>query len=132
MAKGGSRHRNVGGHSKKKGGSRGTREHEIFFVGPEFNDGLNLTVRDGSAWYKKLWTGDTLLLKETGRDEVIQKARVVGKWVALFSEIPEELLEHEHCPDCRTREGLLEHGMKPAYPDFTEQNEVSLIFFQLM
>jgi len=101
-------------------------KHDLLFLEPVFHPGLNVTVRNGDKWMKAD-VGDDLLIKKTGEDKIIHTGMLLGKAYVPFKLIPDEWLAHEHDPKCLTREGLFEHGMKPAYPDFTEDDFVTVL-----
>lgn len=103
-------------------------KHDLFFLEPVFHSGFNVTVRNGEKWMEAK-VGDRLLLKKTGDDKVIHTAYLCGKAFMPFRMIPERWLAIEHDPKCRTLKGLLKHGMKPAYPDFTKDSFVTVLFF---
>lgn len=105
-------------------------QHELFFLNPVFHSGLNMTVRNGDKWMKTN-IGDQLTIKETGKDQTIYTGTVIGKAYIPFKMIPDEWLAYDHDPSCHNREGLLLYGMKPAYPDFTEDNYVTVLFFNI-
>jgi len=107
----------------------GPAYHDLFFLEPIFHSGLNVTVRKGDKWMEKAEVGDDLFIKKTDEDSVLYKATLVGKAFIPFMLIPDEWLAYEHDPNCRTREGLLTHGMKPAYPGFTETKFVTVLLF---
>jgi len=91
---------------------------------------MNVTVRNGNKWLKAN-VGDQLVIKKTGGEQIIYAGTVVGKAYIPFKMIPDTWLANEHDPDCRTREGLFLHGMKPAYPNFTENNYVTVLLFTI-
>jgi len=105
-------------------------KHELLFLCPVFHQGLNVTIRNGNKWMKAN-VGDQLLIKETGEDQIIYTGTVVGKAYIPFKMIPNEWLAYEHDPCCRTRKGLLIHGMQPAYHDFNENNYVTVLLFNI-
>ena len=105
-------------------------QHDLLFLNPVFHDGLNITVRNGDKWMK-VSVGDQLLIKKTGSEKVIYTGTLVGKAHIPFKLIPDAWLANEHDPDCRTRDGLLRNGMIPAYPDFTEENYVTVLLFTI-
>lgn len=105
-------------------------QHELLFLNPVFHVGLNVTVRNGDKWMRA-GINDQLLIKQTGIDKIIYTATLIGKALIPFKLIPDEWLANEHDPNCRNRKGLLLYGMQPAYPDFTEDNRVTVLFFQI-
>ncbi len=105
-------------------------QHELLFINPVFHKGINVTVRNGDKWMKA-GVNDEVVIKKTGNDQVIYTATVVGKAYIPFKLISDEWLMKEHDPNCQNREGLLLYGMKPAYPNFTEDNYVTVLFFNI-
>lgn len=104
-------------------------DYELFFQNPQFHKGLNVTVRNGDKWMK-VNVGDMLFIKETGKKRLIANGTVVGKALLPAKLIPKELLQYEHDPSCRNIDGLLLE-MKRVYPDFSENNLVTVLLFDL-
>lgn len=104
-------------------------EHELLFQNPVFNSGLNVTCRNGDKWMK-VNIGDSLAIKETGKDQVIATGTVLGKALLPAKLIPESLLYYEHDPSCRNLDGLL-CEMKRVYPGFSEDSMVTVLLFNL-
>ncbi len=107
------------------------RDHDLYFLTPEFHPGINLTVRAGRKW-RKAQCGDQLFLLETGEEHCIRgRAIVVSVVSTTYGQIPHTVLALEHDPACRTREGLTA-AMRRAYPDagpILDNDEMCLIFF---
>ncbi|HDZ37663.1 MAG TPA: hypothetical protein ENH62_05155 [Marinobacter sp.] len=77
------------------------------FQNAVFNDGLNVTVRQGDKWHGT--TGSVPVIDIAGRtfDEKYRgEAYVLGSLLLFFDDIPAGLLRHEHDPSCRTKKGL--------------------------
>ena len=108
------------------------KEHVMEFLNPVFNKGVNLTVRNGIKWAYKVAPDDILLLKKTGCDEVVARARVFGAYMTEdFTnnpEMPETWLALEHDPECRTIEGLTA-AMDRAYGKGNWGEKVVAVFF---
>lgn len=102
-------------------------QHELLFQNPVFHAGLNVTVRNGDKWMKAN-IGDSLAIKETGKDKVIKVGVVVGKALLPAKFIPESLLQYEHDLSCHNLMGLLTE-MKRIYPDFSKNSLVTILFF---
>lgn len=106
---------------------------DLLFLDPEFLDGINITVRRGRKWDDIVHRLPYLVdLKETGDDEVLGRAEIVGKMVVRFADLAgeEELLWLEHAEDCTSYDGLLD-AMCDAYgDDFSEDEEVTVLFFR--
>ncbi len=81
---------------------REPKEHTIKFENPVFETDLNVTIRNGPKWADTLGLGDVL---EWG-DPYGMYGRVVGVAYVSLEEAPSALLELNHDPACRTREGL--------------------------
>ena len=96
---------------------------ELKFNNSIFNEGINLTVRNGIKWaFVK-----SAFIAYLGYP--IELHRQIFK----FSDLKNysELLLDEHDPECRTYDGLLS-VMKETYPDFNEDNIVTLIWFNTL
>ncbi len=104
-------------------------DHELLFQNPVFNDGLNVTVRNGDKWMKAN-IGDTLILKETGKPEEIKRAKLIGKGLFPAILVPQDLLSSEHDPACRNVFGLVEE-MKRIYEGFQDSNLVTVLLFKV-
>jgi len=104
-------------------------QHELLFQNPVFQQGINVTVRNGDKWMK-VNIGDELVIKETGKDEVIVSGKVIGKALLPASLCPTELLFYEHDPNCRCVSGLIK-VMENIYPNFAPNNLVTIIIFEL-
>lgn len=104
-------------------------EHELLFSNPVFHDGVNVTVRKGDKWMKAN-VGDTLLIKETGKNQQIAKGTLVGQAYLPLLLIPEVWLTFEHDPGCRNRAGLLAE-LKKNYPNVTKDTWVTVLLFKL-
>jgi hypothetical protein len=104
-------------------------QHELLFQNPVFHPGLNVTVRNGDKWMK-VDIGDSLVIKETGKDQQIAHGKVIGKALLPIKLIPDALLQYEHDPSCRNLAGLISE-MKRVYPDFSEGNLVTVLLFSL-
>lgn len=104
---------------------------ELLFLNPEMKKGLNVTVRNGSKWMG-VSIGEKLSIKETGNDKELYQCEIIGKSYIPFYLIPDKWLRNEHDKKCRTMKGLLEYGMKPAYKDFTQNNYVTVLFFEIL
>lgn len=104
-------------------------QHELFFQNPIFHKGLNVTVRNGDTWMK-VSIGDTLVIKETGKEQLVTTATVVGKALLCVKLVPESVLQYEHDPSCRNLAGLLLE-MKRVYSNFSEDNLVTVLLFHL-
>ncbi len=82
----------------------------MYFKKPMFKmGGLQTTIRLGTKWHK-LNPGDTLKLKTSGScenpDEKVGKAYVNGALYERLDRLPQWVLEKEHDPKARTKEGL--------------------------
>lgn len=81
--------------------------HSIEFLNPVFNDGLNVTVRDGSKWANRVRLGDHLMPTRPGETPPHDaQNRVVGVFYCSLDDLPAAILRHEHDPTCRTKAGL--------------------------
>lgn len=105
-----------------------TKEKPVLqFKNPVFKEGVNVTVWHGDKWLHKVAVGDTVSIAETDGD-TLGAALVVGLLYMPARLIPLEVLELEHDPKCRTRDGLFE-VMKEVYPDFTIHSPCTVVLF---
>lgn len=106
------------------------KQHDLYFANPVFHTGINITVRDDNEWMKKAEIGDELFLQKTGEGKVGFIVPLVGKMYLPLNWIPDEVLNLEHDPLCRTFDGLL-HEMRRVYrPEFSITNMVAVLFFR--
>lgn len=96
----------------------------LLFSNPTFNDGINLTVRKGHKWHCERQAH----LDLGGKMSVFLP--IMHTRLAVFDELTDADLVHEHDPICRTKEGLF-GVLQEVYPGFLETDEVTLIHFIL-
>ena len=95
---------------------------ELKFSNPVFHAGTNLTVRRGLKWYREQWaTVDVWGVKGVVRLSCMSHR---------FSLLTDHWVRDEHDPACRTVAGLLAE-MQRVYPGFSENEEVTLVRFDL-
>ena len=83
------------------------QSHTIEFQNPVFHDGINVTVRNGDKWARKLKLGDHLMPTRTGETPPYDSQnRVIGIYYCSLDELPATVLRQEHDPKCRTKSGL--------------------------
>jgi len=97
------------------------------FKNPVFKEGVNVTVRHGDKWLHAVSVGDTVVIKETD-GEALGEAMVVGQLYLPARLIPQEVLDLEHDPKCKTHKGLFA-VMKEVYPDFHEHSPCTVLLF---
>lgn len=85
---------------------------------------LSTTVRRGTKW-----------LGTTGRVPVTEKgwptpfdALVYRTEMMSYEDVSEDIILHEHDPDCRTREGL-DQALQKAYGALVPEELVTVIWF---
>ena len=77
------------------------------FLNPVFNEGLNVTVRNGDKWLHRISPGDKIAVTKTGETPPVDSQnRVIGVFYCSLDELPAAILRHEHDPACRTKAGL--------------------------
>ena len=107
------------------------QDHDLYFLNPVFESGLNLTVRAGRKW-SKARCGDRLFLLKTGEENKIrERATVVAAVSTTYGQIPHTVLPLEHDPSCRDAKGLAA-SMREAYSEdgpILDGAEMCLIFF---
>ena len=95
---------------------------ELKFSNPVFHAGTNLTVRRGTKWHREQWAtvqiGDTRLTVR------------LSCMTHRFAWLTDHWVRDEHDPACRTVAGLLAE-MQRVYPGFSEQEEVTLVRFNV-
>lgn len=90
------------------------------------NRTINVTVRRGSKWADLGRDQEIVLASQNGT--TTQKAHVICAQIMPFSHIPDALIEHEHDPECRDRDGLLK-TMQSVYPGFMETEAVTVVLY---
>lgn len=98
------------------------------FLNPDIQEGLNLTVRNGSKW-ADLKCGEALRVVKTGEEDTELGRVVVINAVrrSVLDGLPSDLLRYEHDPSCRSPEGLRK-ALDEAYPDGWGP-DLTLLFF---
>lgn len=76
--------------------------HEIEFQNPQFNEGIQNTVRNGDKWLKAR-LGDQIEFQYKGR---LVRAYVVGVLYGQLDDIPASIFRSNHDPKCRTKAGI--------------------------
>lgn len=104
-------------------------EHKLLFSNPVFHEGVNVTVRKGDKWMKAN-VGDTLLIKDASKNQLVANGMLVGQAYLPLLLIPEVWLTFEHDPGCRNRAGLFAE-LKRIYPDVTKDTWVTVLLFKL-
>jgi hypothetical protein len=99
----------------------------MHFNNPVFHDGENLTVRRGIKW-ASAYEGCVILAPDIKGAIIVRRVIVMPFKELACIDIP--MLASEHDPACRTYDGLLE-TMREIYPDFIEQEIVTLVFFEI-
>lgn len=99
----------------------------MYFENPEFNDGINLTVRRGTKWDQ--FRGD-MYLQGVEKESPNNVGTIIETKVMRFEDIQKEDLELEHDSRCRDYEGLLE-CMREVYDDFDVYEIVTLVYFKV-
>ena len=96
----------------------------MYFLNPEFKEKSNITVRRGPKWSSCLETIEVrdIYGKILGETEIVQTMSI------KFCEMPKPALKLNHDPNCRTYDGLL-NMMRKVYPQFQENEIVTLVFF---
>jgi len=105
----------------------------LLFLNPTFHPGDNYTVRLGKKWHDRVSVGEHVYLAETGAEELpLHEARISGKYLFKLDDLPQHVLDCEHNPRCRTRDGM-KAGMREAYPDVVDwdEQEMTVLRFSL-
>ena len=101
---------------------------------PQSTKGVQITVRNGPKWSKRVTPGmivDAGPPAFDGRYEDLTEVKIVGVLITTFAALTDEIIEYDQDPKCRTREGLLAE-MKRVYPSFEETNLVTVLFFEFV
>lgn len=111
-------------------GSPKLTSHKLKFLNPTFKEGVQITVRNGPKWSKRVVPDMTLTVAETNGDDVGVVA-IRGALLTTFDALPNEILFREHDPTCRNYAGLLGE-MRRVYPGFKETDVVTVLFFEFI
>jgi len=109
-------------------------QHELLFLNPVLQTGLNVTVRKGDKWFSKARAGDELNIYETGKTNFHERkafGKVVGLAFLPCNMIPSEWLLLEHDLTCRNQWGL-QKAMLRAYSNFKVNDLVTVILFDVL
>jgi hypothetical protein len=103
-------------------------EYLLEFINPVYHQGLNVTVRRGIKWYDKAKIGDKVWINQTGNNCPEIDGIIVGLKYEQFLYLRKDELAFEHDPDCKDISGLRK-AMIRAYPDFTDDEDVTVLSF---
>ena len=103
-----------------------TKLRLIKFNNPEFQPGLNVTIRAGADWFGKLRIGQKFYL---GDKTQIGICRLL--FVSRCCDLPVFLIELEHCPELRSKEALYK-ALKAMYSDLAPEDVVSAVGFEVL
>jgi len=105
----------------------GINNYEIVmkFQNPIFRKGLMQTTRKGTEWARGT-NGHVRICN--GKNKFIGGIWIVYSHSLKFKDVMDEEIQMNHDPECQTREGLF-NAMKTFYPDFSEDDVVSLVYF---
>lgn len=90
-------------------------------------------MRLGNKWWDRVRVGDKVRIAKTGaKDVTLHEAEINGRFTFKMKYLPEYVLEGEHDPRCRTREGMIA-AMKESYPDVEnlEEQDVTVLRFKV-
>ena len=103
---------------------------KLLFSNPVFHDGINVTVRNGYKWADALGEIVDVVDADAVEPEEPMMAHVLGVLTMQLDKIPESILEHEHDPNCRTPEGILQEMQSVYGDDLQEDAPVTVLFFE--
>lgn len=112
------------------------KKHELKtlpFLTPTFHSSSNYTVRLGRKWWDSVRLGDCVKIAKTGEEHtMLHKAEISGRFMFKMKYLPNYVLDKEHDPNCRTREGMIA-AMREAYPDVDDwdEQEVTVLRFEI-
>jgi hypothetical protein len=94
------------------------------FSNPVFHPGVNVTVREGSKWLRKVGPG---------REFMVGDRRAMCHFLhnCRFNSIPPSMLSYEHDPACRNIRGLYD-VMTRLYKKFNQNSVVTLVGFEVL
>jgi len=105
---------------------------DLLFKNPTFHDGLNWTCRKGSKWFDVDCPPEGFPVIDTNHsDKVLGFAHSEYRTFSKFREIKNSDFSKQHDPNCRNYDDLLKE-MQKLYPGFTEEYEVTIIFFEFV
>lgn len=106
------------------------RKHDLEFINPGFNIGVNSTVRLGTKWAEKCLIGDQVKCID-GNGKIWGVGNVVGMCLLPFNMIPDSIIVQQHSIHTQNRYGLAKE-MKLAYGDeFNEERLCTVILFEM-
>ena len=98
------------------------------FNNPVFFEGVNVTVRKGEKWRNIFDDGYKDVTIKATNGETLGTGRLKAVEYCKFTDIKIGWLAMEHDDSCYTIEGL-KAAMLKAYPDFKDDDFVSVVFF---
>lgn len=105
-------------------------EKYMHFYNGVFEQGKRLlTVRQGHKWHNMLSKNQMFTIVDMDGSAPI-RAKSLGTEVRYFNLIDEDELKISANPECRTKKGLT-HNMKITYMDFSEREDVSMVYFEV-
>lgn len=102
----------------------------MFFEHNVHGRGVNVTVRRGKKW-SDLRNDEEIRLMQTDGADAAYRARVVVALTMAFAHVPTGVLPYCNDPDCRTLSGLVA-TMRRLYPDFSPEDEVTVVLYYVV
>ena len=106
------------------------RLQKLLFKRPQFHDGINVTVRDGSKWMKQL--GREVLVCDAETEEAIDHAEIIGVLDTHIGEVPDGILKLEHDKDCTNVRGIWREMERVYGKTFSFWDKVTVVFFRFI
>jgi len=101
---------------------------KLLFGNPVFHSGINVTCRAGLKWADTL--GQTVDVADVENEVECGEAKIVGVLVTELENIPESVLQLEHDPACRTKEGI-EKELRTIYGNLSDDATITVLFFEM-
>jgi len=102
----------------------------LLFTNPEFQEGVNATVRLGSKWLNRAPAESIVEVRSTNDSGYLFDAFIVDALWIKICDIPVDVLEHEHDPKCRTHRGLIAELERVYRKKVSPRDYVTVLLFE--
>jgi hypothetical protein len=102
----------------------------LLFKKPVFQEGVNATVRLGNKWHFRAPPESIVEIRETTGDGYLFDAFIVDNLWLKICDIPIDVLQHEHDPNCRTHAGLIAELERVYRKKVSPRDKVTIILFE--
>ncbi len=101
----------------------------IIFSNPIFKpNGIQNTIRMGEKWIHTSNIGDKIA-GECLNGFNVGEFEILGHIKMPLNQIPNNILQLNHDPDCHTTEGIT-HTLKTCYPEMSDNDDVTILWFK--